>query len=332
MNFILNINNRGFGVKLIENLQSKAFVHRNGRGNWFWPVIPPDPQMGEYIVGNLRLIVQITSDLLPHLGVGGDNQAKSTNFQNRSNSLCLMAFAILFLFLNTNLISQNPAHENLVKGDTQYEKKEYKKAEEHYRKAIEKAPEKENATYNLGNSVYQQGRYDQALDLYERAAKNAKTNDDKADAHYNLGNTHYKKNEYQKAVDNYKESLRLRPKDPDLKQNLRLATEKLKQQKEQQKKQEQQQKDQKQDPNQQNQPKDPKQDQPKPGEKDKPKDQGKPEESKDAKDQNQAQQGQKKSEQEAKRILETMIEPEDQKNGKKYRTKPRQRQKPEKDW
>jgi Ca-activated chloride channel homolog len=248
------------------------------------------------------------------------------------NIIAIWFLTFFMLVITSNVNSQNTAHENLVKGDNQYEKKEYKKAEEHYRKAIEKDPEKDNATYNLGNSVYQQGRYDQAIDLYERAAKNAKTNDDKADAYYNLGNTQYKKNDYQKAVDNYREGLRLRPQDPDLKQNLRLATEKLKQQKEQQKKQEQQQKDQKQDPNQQNKPQDPKQDQQKPDEKDQPKDQEKPKESKDAKDQNQAQQGQKKSEQEAKRVLETLIEPEDQKNGKKYRAKPRQRQKNEKDW
>jgi 4-aminobutyrate aminotransferase-like enzyme/Ser/Thr protein kinase RdoA (MazF antagonist) len=34
---------------------------------------PPTPKMGEYIVGNLRSIAQITSDLLPHLGVGGNS-------------------------------------------------------------------------------------------------------------------------------------------------------------------------------------------------------------------------------------------------------------------
>jgi Ca-activated chloride channel homolog len=239
------------------------------------------------------------------------------------------AFFLFFVFTQ-NLHAQNADHKDLINGDTQYDKKEYKKAEEHYRKAVEKVPENNQASYNLGNAVYQQGRHEQAISFFERAAKNAKSDAEKADAYHNLGNAYYKKNDLQPAVDAYRNSLRLRPKDAETKQNLRLATQKLEQQKkEQQKKEQEQQKNKdKQDPNQSNKPSDNPEDQ----KKDQPKDQPKPEDQKKDQSQNKAQQGQQKSQQEAKRLLETLIEPEDQKNGKKYRTQARQRQKPEKDW
>jgi tetratricopeptide (TPR) repeat protein len=59
---------------------------------------------------------------------------------------------------------------------------------------------------------------------------------DQAQSLYNLGNTLYQQNRYQDAVGAYKKSLRLNPKDDDTRYNLLMSQAKLKEQQDQKKK------------------------------------------------------------------------------------------------
>lgn len=63
-----------------------------------------------------------------------------------------------------------------------------------------------------GNEAYNAGKYDDALDMYQKAADD---NPDKAEAHYNLGSAYYKKGEFDKALKEYGEAVRLDPKMAD---------------------------------------------------------------------------------------------------------------------
>jgi Ca-activated chloride channel homolog len=238
------------------------------------------------------------------------------------------------LWLIANTLFAQPALDARRQGDKAYDKSNYEQAEKAYKKA-ENTPE---ADYNRGNTIYQQGRYKDAQPLYESALKNAKTPESKADILHNLGNTHLKNQQYKEAVNAYEKSLRLRPGDPGTKQNLQFAKRMLQKQEEEQKKQQQNQQQQNQqqpkdkDQQQQNQQQQNNQQQPK---------------DKDQQQQNQQQQqpnqdtqkeqpqpGQMTKE-DARRLLETAISPEDRKNTRKYRE--RQQQNPtkkakEKDW
>jgi len=132
------------------------------------------------------------------------------------------------------------AHKKLREGDLLYDQGEFLAAEEAYRKAGAK-DEEAKADYNLGNAIYQQERYDEAVKYYEAAAEAAKDPAEKANAYYNLGNTHFKAQALDKSIDAYKNALKLEPDDLDTKKNLTMALQKLRQQQQQQQQQQPQQ-------------------------------------------------------------------------------------------
>ncbi len=147
--------------------------------------------------------------------------------------------------------AQSP-HSYLREGDGKYVQRDFAKAEESYRKAQE-IVKTDQGNFNLGNAVYSQGRYDEALKQYDETAKKAADADLKADAQYNAGNAHFQKNEYDKAVDAYKQELKIHPNDAEGKLNLALAMRQLKKQQQQQQKKDPPKKDQQQKQKQQQQ-------------------------------------------------------------------------------
>lgn len=137
----------------------------------------------------------------------------------------------LFLGLANGLLAQT-AHQWLRKGDQEYLEQRYADSESNYRKALERKNSPQGQ-YNLGNSIYQQKRYQEALTRYENAAKKATTSTDKAAAYHNLGNTLFQLNELDKSINAFKQSLRLNPNDKETKFNLALAQQRKKQEEQQ---------------------------------------------------------------------------------------------------
>ncbi len=72
----------------------------------------------------------------------------------------------------------------------------------------------------LGDSAYSQGRYDDAIRIYETVIENDGCS---ADIYYNLGNAYYRNNMIGKAILNYERALRLDPTDKDAKANLEFV-------------------------------------------------------------------------------------------------------------
>ena len=124
-------------------------------------------------------------------------------------------------------MAQSPAHTPLREGYKQYERSQYKKAEKAYRSAAEKEPSNPNTLYNLGNSCYQQSKYDEAARHFEQSAASEQNPERRADALHNLGNAELRQRRYPEAVKAYEESLRYRPGDPQTKMNLQMAKKKL---------------------------------------------------------------------------------------------------------
>lgn len=242
---------------------------------------------------------------------------------------CKITLFGCLIFLGHALAAQT-TYESLRAGDAAYNRSNFSKAEPHYRRVTEKDPANWNATYNLGSTLYQQGKYEEAAPILEKAAQKAPNDRAKADALHNAGNAWLKQNKYGEAIKAYESSLRLHPGDPDTKMNLQMAKKKDKKEKEQQQQQQKQNQDQQkqsqqqQDQNkQQNQNQDQQQQQ-----NQQQKDQQQPQQNQ----QNQPQQSpsqpnqepkkdpQQLKQEEAKRMLETTIGPEDKKNARKYRS------------
>ncbi|MCB0399540.1 MAG: aerotolerance regulator BatC [Winogradskyella sp.] len=108
---------------------------------------------------------------------------------------------------------------------------DYIEAEMEYRKAISNAPSKAVGAYNLANSYYKKGNYNEALFRTQEAAKNAVTKDEKHRAFHNLGNILMQEENCKDAVEAFKNALRNNPSDEETRYNFALAKECAEQQK-----------------------------------------------------------------------------------------------------
>ncbi len=139
----------------------------------------------------------------------------------------------IFLLANVTLMAQSD-HGFLRSGDKSYQDEDFTGAEENYRKAIEKNSTSLKGNFNLGNSIYRQERFEEAVKHYEAAARNATSNVARSNAYHNLGNAFLQNQKLEEAVTAYKNALRNNPKDMDTKYNLSFAQKMLKAQQQQQ--------------------------------------------------------------------------------------------------
>ena len=111
----------------------------------------------------------------------------------------------------------------------------YKKAEVDYRKAMEVTKGYEKAHYNLGNTLYRQGNFEEAAKAFEYVAKQESANKDlRAKSYHNLGNTLLQQKKYKESMEAYKNSMKLNPSDMDTKYNYEYARKMLRKEEEQQ--------------------------------------------------------------------------------------------------
>jgi Ca-activated chloride channel family protein len=163
-----------------------------------------------------------------------------------------MSVTLILALFSISLFSQND-HKDLREGDRLYRQKETVAAEEAYRKALEKKATPK-AWYNLGNAVYNQGRFEESANNYQQSIDKLNPSGQKANAYYNLGNALYQKGNFKGSIDAYKQALRIKPGDLETQHNLSVALKKQQQKEQQQQqqqenkqKQDQQKQDQKQD-------------------------------------------------------------------------------------
>ena len=98
------------------------------------------------------------------------------------------------------LKQQSKAEELLMQGNSHYYNKEYSKAEEYYKKAIDAG--NNDALNNLGVLYNEQKEYSKAEEYYKKAI-DAGNND----ALFNLGNLYKEQKEYSKAEEYYKKAI-----------------------------------------------------------------------------------------------------------------------------
>jgi Ca-activated chloride channel homolog len=167
-----------------------------------------------------------------------------------------------FMIIPANLHGQTDK-KYIRKGNREYEKNKFPDSEILYRKAVDNNKQATDAVFNIGDALYKQNKFEEAGKQF---VENISQNDDrirKSAGLYNLGNSLLKANKIEESIDAYKNSLKLRPDNPEAKYNLSYAQDLLKLQKEQQKKQQQdkEKKDQNKDKNKEDQKKDQQKDQ-----------------------------------------------------------------------
>ncbi len=243
---------------------------------------------------------------------------------------------IIYLLLGIPSLSfaQKEVRSQLRAGNKEYNQGKYTESEIAYRKALQANAQSTDAAYNLGNSLFMQGKLPEAAEQYQIVAGQEKDKNKLSLSWHNTGNIFLtgavakgeqdqSYNEIlQKSIEAYKQSLRNNPKDDETRYNLALAQKLLKDSEDkgggggQDQKQDQQQKqDQKQDQQQQqDQKQDEKQDQ--------------------KQEQKQNQQQPQMSKENAQQILDAMMQNEKntQEKVKEQQVKVQQRKRNDKEW
>lgn len=131
----------------------------------------------------------------------------------------------LFLYILVNQVCAQSVQELIEKGNALYNSHAYEKAQGIYEEAIRKdlSHQWPQTIFNLGNSLFQQKKYNEAAEQFRSLSKSNSFPELKAPATYNLGNCFLEQKNYEAAVAAYKETLKLNPKDEDARYNLWYA-------------------------------------------------------------------------------------------------------------
>ena len=156
----------------------------------------------------------------------------------------LLAF-IMTLVPFVNISAQKEAR-NVKEGNKQYVAQKFTEAQKFYEQGIADNSESYSANFNLGNSLFRQKKYKEALEQYQKAATLTKEKKEIASAFHNVGNALMEEKNYEKSVEAYKNSLKANPKDDDTRYNLAVAQYLMKKQQEQKQQEQQKQEQQKQ--------------------------------------------------------------------------------------
>ena len=138
---------------------------------------------------------------------------------------------VLFGFLG---LSPQSVEASPYKAQKHLRKGEFVEAEHLYRQAIEEDPEDMRLVYNLGISLYRQGKYADSVTVFTQAQA-SQDPDLQADILYNMGNATFRigeskisdkqpetRKDWAKALEYYDGSLVIRPEDPETLANLKF--------------------------------------------------------------------------------------------------------------
>ena len=234
-------------------------------------------------------------------------------------------FAV-FLLSAAFVSAQKAERDYIRKGNRLFNDSVFVDAEVNYRKALEVNPKSTVSMYNLGNTLSQQQKMQEAMEQYVSASNIEKDKMKLAQIYHNMGVLLQASKDYAKAVDAYKMSLRNNPADDETRYNLALAQKMLK---------DQQQNKQNQDQNQDQQNEDKKEDQEnKDDQQQQDQQQQQQDDQKENKTQQEQQQNEQMSQDNAQQMLDAFLQDEKntQEKVKKAQAQQQQRRKTDKEW
>lgn len=139
-----------------------------------------------------------------------------------------MQRSLLILLLLLSLpfmgLSQSKASLLLREGNKAMEQKEYTRAERAFRNAFAQDSTISAVRYGLGNALYEQGKYKEALQVYGALdTKKITKQEEAAQLFHNIGDAQLKTQQFAQAAESFKQSLRFNPTDDETRYNLALA-------------------------------------------------------------------------------------------------------------
>jgi Ca-activated chloride channel homolog len=119
------------------------------------------------------------------------------------------------------------ADRKAMEGVEFYQKQKYDQASKRFLEAHKGKPKDPKISYNLGNSSYKEGNYENALQSYSRSLEQGPSPSINQKASYNMGNALFRMNKLEESILAYKKALELDPNDMDSKFNLEFVREQI---------------------------------------------------------------------------------------------------------
>ena len=135
-------------------------------------------------------------------------------------NLKFILIALLMLLTSTfsyaqkdSIAQQREARKYVREGNKLYLQKNFTDASVAYIKALEKNSSYKKASYNLGNALYKDKNYKEAIPQFNLTVESSKNKLEKSEGYHNIGNAMMQQKNYKGAIDAYKNSLRNNPGD-----------------------------------------------------------------------------------------------------------------------
>lgn len=146
------------------------------------------------------------------------------HFVNNITGISFLVFISFNLNAQTSDEKQKKTSRTLIrKGNSNYQNNNFEKAELNYRKALVAHPKSRTANFNLANTLYNQQKFQESIDYYEKCVNKTDDKLSRARTYHNLGNAYFKANQLTEAIQAYENALKLNPADMDTKYNLAMA-------------------------------------------------------------------------------------------------------------
>ncbi|MBP5582673.1 MAG: tetratricopeptide repeat protein [Bacteroidales bacterium] len=139
---------------------------------------------------------------------------------------------ILACFMWISAVSQDDVRPLIEKGNSFYNKEDYRNAAVQYKHACQLDSLSFDAWYNFGNALCKMNKFILATEAYNKALKLTADKIQKANIYYNVGNIECEQKHYEKAINLYKQALLLNPKDEEIRYNLAFAQEEFRKEEE----------------------------------------------------------------------------------------------------
>lgn len=129
--------------------------------------------------------------------------------------LCLSAFPLHF--------AQSSYNTQMHEGNQRFERGDFQGSTSSFSKVVKENEKDFGAHYNLGNSLYREGKFEEAKAEFEKAQELAQTKEHQKKAHYNKGNALMKLGDFDSAAQEYKKTLKLDPYNEQARRNYEIA-------------------------------------------------------------------------------------------------------------
>ncbi len=151
-----------------------------------------------------------------------------------------MKYSLKYLIVPAVLLASSgicaqTTRASVNKGVNLYGQRKYIDSEIEFKKGLEKTPDNFQANFDLGDSYYKEGKYEDALRSYNAALQKAGSDESKARVYHNMGNALLKDQKVKESIGAYTQALKLNPNDDETKYNLSYALDMLKNQNQQNK-------------------------------------------------------------------------------------------------